>query len=466
MRKFLVPALGLLLLVSFVPVASAGIAQDEISVSLELGESATRTLTFLNPENEDVDVELEIWGEIKQFVSVDESVKMVGALGEVSFTLTFEGSEAGAFEGIATVAGEWTPIVLTVYDSASPELGKMNVTLISLGDEFDIIPILPDLPFAPTTIASGFNLIYVTDSETGGPVDASVALNFFTPALWGGMELDPMLMFMMLQGGALSDQLFGMGLEVPIVDGVGVLFVPEGVGLARATVRAEGYGDFGFFLRIGEATEAVELSVSVPGDPAAGLVGISVNIDGEPAEGAGVYVDGEHQGKTDAEGNFAVTLDKGSHTIRVEYQSLERSADITAWEARSTRIELQKARVNIGDTAEGKLVDEYGNPVPIASVTLGGQSGLTGADGGFELSTEGLETGMHSVISGHKYDPATYLSYASSLASIEITSTGTPWWQYVVAVLILLIFLRVAMVARRRIKKLPVRPGPPGATET
>lgn len=452
MKKPLGLALGFLLL--FVSVASAGIEPSEISVSLELGESETQILTYSNPENENVVVELELWGEIKQFVSADTMAKTVGALGEVSFTLTFEGSEAGTFEGIATVAGEWIPIVLTVHDTASPELGKLNIMLISLGDGFDVIPILPDLPFAPTTIASGFNLIYVTDSETGGPVDASVALNFFTLGLWGGTELDPMLMFMMLQGGALGGQLFGMGLEVPIVDGVGVLFVPEGVGFARATVRAEGYGDLGFFLMIGEAaTEAIELSVSVPSDPAAGLVGISVNIDGGPAEDAGVYVDGKHQGKTDAEGNLAVTLEKGSYIIRVECQGLEQSVGVTAWEQRVTRIELQKARVGTGDTVKGKLTDEYGNPVQNVRVVLGGQSSFTGADGGFELSTGGVEVGTRSVISEHRFDAATYISYTSAVANIEIMSAGSSWGVIAVILAVIALFMALAIRFRKKIGK-------------
>lgn len=454
-KKPLGLALGFFLLVSFVSVASAGIEQNNITVSLELGESETRTLTFLNPENENVDVELEIWGEIKQFVSVDESVKTVGALGEVSFTLTFEGSEAGTFDGIATVAGAWIPIVLTVYgDTASPELGKLNITLISLGDEFDIIPILPDLPFAPTTIASGFNLIYITDSDTGEPVDADVTLNFFTLGLWGGTELDPMLMFMMLQGGGLGGQLFGMELEVQVVDGMGVLFVPEGVEFARATVYAgEDYRAFGFFLRFGEAAATTTLSVSVPSDPAAGLVGISANVDGEPADGAGVYVDGEHQGKTDAEGNLAVTLEKGSHIVRVEYQDLEHSVGVTAWEQRVTRIELQKARVGTGDTVKGKLTDEYGNPVQNVRVVLGGQSSFTGADGGFELST-GVDVGTRSVISEHRFDAATYISYTSAVANIEITS-GSSWGGPggVIAVILAIIALALAIRFRKKIGK-------------
>ncbi|GAJ05718.1 unnamed protein product, partial [marine sediment metagenome] len=236
-----------------------------------------------------------------------------------------------------------------------PELGELNVMLISLGDGFTPIPVLPGLPFAPTTIAPGLNLIYVTDSETGGPVDADVTLSFFTLGLWGGAEFDPMIMFMMLQGGGFGG-LFGMGLEVPVTDGMGVLFLPEGVEFARATVRSYGYNDFGFFLSISETgeTEAAELSVSMPGDPTAGLVGISVNVDGEPAEDADVYVDGGHQGKTDAGGNCSVTLEKGPHTIRVEYQGLEQSAGVTAWEARNTHIELQKAQVSIGDAVKGK----------------------------------------------------------------------------------------------------------------
>ncbi|MBA7503750.1 hypothetical protein ES706_02371 [subsurface metagenome] len=285
LRKFLAPAFVLLLLASFVPAVSAGIDPSVISVSLELDESKTHTLTFLNPENENVDVKLEILGEgIKPFVNVEEPSRTVGPYDNAYFTLTFKGLEVGTFGGFAIVAGEWIPIFLTVHETAetaqasvttqpaisitqtsailnasisrknylpvdiwfgwravggawqntpiqssytvssysyylagltpgttyefkawisfeglensgsvlpfttlpSPELGTLNVMLISLGDGFTPIPILSDLPFALTTIASGFNLIYVTDSETDEPVDADVTLNFFTLGLWGG----------------------------------------------------------------------------------------------------------------------------------------------------------------------------------------------------------------------------------------------------------------------------------------
>ncbi|MBA7503751.1 hypothetical protein ES706_02372 [subsurface metagenome] len=261
-----------------------------------------------------------------------------------------------------------------------------------------------------------------------------------------------MIMFMMLQGGGFGG-LFGMGLEVPVTDGMGVLFLPDGVEFAHATVSSGGYKPFGFFLRISETgeTEAVGLSVSAPGDPTAGLVGISVNVDGEPAEDADVYVDGGHQGETDAEGNCTVTLEKGPHTIRVEYQDLEQSAGITAWEAMNTHIELQEGQVSIGDAIRGKLVDDkYGNPVQNTRMVLGEQSSFTGADGGFELSTEGIEAGTHSVFSEHRFDSTAHISYTSSSANIEITHAGTSWWQYVVAILVFVVFLRVAIAARRR----------------
>ena len=103
---------------------------------------------------------------------------------------------------------------------------------------------------------------------------------------------------------------------------------------------------------------------------------------------------------------------------------------------------------------KGKLVDEHGNPVPSASAALGGKSSFTGADGGFELSTEGMEPGTHAVISGHKYDQAAYLSYASSSANIEITLAGTPWWQYVVAFFIFLIILALIIKSRGALGKI------------
>ncbi len=295
--------------------------------------------------------------------------------------------------------------------------------------------------------------------------------------LFGIQELpheDTPILLMDSAGGLVLDAevslyLAGENAFVPIILPApgGISMIPRTKGMILGTVSALGYEDVSFFARMGNATtEAAELSISVPSGPTAGLVWISVSVDGEPAVDADVSVDGGHQGETDADGKFEVTLKKGPHTIRAKYKGLERSADVTAWEARNTQIELQKAQVSIGDAVKGKLVDAYGNPVPGASVTLGGRSVPTGADGGFELSTEGVEPGTHSVIFGHMSDSVAHVSYATSSANIEITPGGTPWWQYAVAAIIFLIILRVGLFARRRIKKLPVRPErPPGATE-
>jgi len=229
---------------------------------------------------------------------------------------------------------------------------------------------------------------------------------------------------------------------------MGILFVPEGVGLARATVRSQGYADFSFFLRIGEPIEPLALSISAPTDPAAGLVGISVSANGEPVEGAEVYVDGILRGSTRADGTIGVALEKGTHTIRAEYEGQTAEASVTAWEERATSIQLDSARIEQGERLSGSLLDEFGNPVRGARIVVGGRSGVTGSDGRFEVDTSDIEPGSHLVISEHRFDPDAYVSYSSSSIGVEVIEARAPLGWALMGVLV----LAVLALALKRLK--------------
>jgi len=174
MKKFLFPLLAFVLL-STAPIGYGAVEPSELSVELGVTDQTTRTIIYRNEENRSVEITLEVWGDIKPFVSVENATRTVGPFENTAFELLFKGEKAGSFEGVLTVNDEWIPVRLKVEEV----VGSLQVMLVSVRDGFEPIPLIEG--FLPQRIPPGSNLVYITDTETGDPEDAQVRLEFFMP---------------------------------------------------------------------------------------------------------------------------------------------------------------------------------------------------------------------------------------------------------------------------------------------
>ncbi len=196
-----------------------------------------------------------------------------------------------------------------------------------------------------------------------------------------------------------------IGTNSVTTDPSGVFTLTTPPGNAIVTVTANGYSNFQKSVAVSAgAVSSVSALMQLPVGTLAGRV-----IDKDtrkPIAGAGIMYDGGYKlAKTDANGNFSITLAAGAQQIRVDAPQHDRwiqTVNVTA----ATTSALNPAMQLTQSTLTGKVIDAATNkPITGATVTYGPVTARTDATGTFLLNTPlGVQT---LTISAPGYNPWT-----------------------------------------------------------
>jgi hypothetical protein len=241
---------SLLLLSLSVPSGSAAVSPPELTIILDRGQMAVRTIAFTNPENKEITLTVEVVG-VKDIVMVANPTLTVGPKGSTTITLfvTADREASGLISLTYDGKIEIVPVTVKFTGTAtSPGSGRLAVTYdlyVNVGEPMTMI---------------------IRDAVTREAVlDAVISIEAPTP------------MTISSTGGYA---------KIPI----------ENSGIYTGSIQAEGYRTyyFVFIARGGEATSGAIYVTSSPSPLIAGQTGqiSAVDASGAPARGVSLRING------------------------------------------------------------------------------------------------------------------------------------------------------------------------------